>query len=190
MFEVRHTAPLEHLQYPGGSTCPACDVPTWAFVFPALYTADPTPSAGEQLLVDDEASCFYHEGKKAIIACERCGRFLCTLCDVKLGEEHVCPRCIEAGVEKNKMRHLTRRHIQYDNVALALALMSLVCGFWFMSWLTAPIAIFVAIRYWKKPLSVLRRSRWRFVLAIVLALGQLAAWGVFAVHMIRGLSNA
>ncbi len=173
----------------GAKACPACDVPTYAFVFPALYAPPRAAPTGEQLVVDDEASCFYHAEKKAVIACERCGRFLCALCDVQLGEEHICPRCIEAGVEKNKLRHLTKRYFQYDNLALALAVVPLLCVFWFATPVTAPAAVFIAIRYWKRPLSILPRSRWRYVLAVILALGELTGIGVFIVNLVKDLGS-
>jgi hypothetical protein len=37
----------------------------------------------------------------------------------------------------------------------------------------------VALRYWKRPLSILPRSRFRFLLALLLAGGQLVGWTVF-----------
>ena len=70
------------------------------------------------------------------------------------------------------------RRMLYDNVSLVLSLAPVV-----LIWptvITAPMAIFVAIRYWKAPLSIVTRTRVRFVLAIVFALCQIAAWGFIA----------
>ena len=38
------------------------------------------------------------------------------------------------------------------------------------------MALFVAIRYWKAPPSILRRTKIRFVAAIIIALLQIAGW--------------
>lgn len=173
----------------GNVACVGCNAPTRALVFPSLFAERAPVSTGEQLVLDGEASCFYHSEKRAAIACERCGRFLCALCDVELGSEHVCPRCIETGVQKDKMTHLKRQHTLYDNVALALALVPAIPFFWFFGWVMAPIAIFVAIRYWNRPLSILRRSRWRFVVAIVAALGHFVAWGIVITQIVKSLGS-
>jgi hypothetical protein len=37
------------------------------------------------------------------------------------------------------------------------------------------------LRYWRAPGSILGRSRFRFILALLLAIGQLAGWGIFLV---------
>ena len=41
---------------------------------------------------------------------------------------------------------------------------------------TAPAALFVAIRYWNAPRSIVHRTKIRLVAAIVLALMQIAGW--------------
>ena len=47
---------------------------------------------------------------------------------------------------------------------------------WPFTFLTAPAALYLALRYWKRPLSVVRRTRWRYIAAIAIALAQIAAW--------------
>ena len=58
--------------------------------------------------------------------------------------------------------------------------------FWPVTLMTAPAAVFVAIRYWKAPGSVVRRSKIRFVLAIVIALIEIAGWGILLWVWMRG----
>ena len=50
---------------------------------------------------------------------------------------------------------------------------------------TAPFTLYLSIRYWREPMSVLPRRRWRFVVAILIALFQLAGWGVLAMFLIN-----
>ena len=57
--------------------------------------------------------------------------------------------------------------------------------FWFTVF-TAPAAIFVALRYWKAPSSLLQRSKIRFVVALLIAGLQVAGWvWIIAVMLIR-----
>jgi hypothetical protein len=47
------------------------------------------------------------------------------------------------------------------------------------------MALYVAIRYWKAPRSIVHRTRVRFILAIIFASLQIGGW-VVAIVMIAG----
>ena len=113
--------------------------------------------------MDDQASCFYHSQKKAVVPCAYCGRFLCALCDVEWDGKHLCPACLETGKKKGKIINHERRRVLYDVL------------FWFTLF-TAPIALYIAIRHWNSPTSIVGRSKIRFVLAIMLSGLQILAW--------------
>jgi LSD1 subclass zinc finger protein len=148
--------------------CPACQATLRALVFPALLRPAPRGEAGARVLTDGEASCFYHPQKKAALVCDRCGRFLCNLCDVDLAGEHVCPGCLQSGVGKGRLERLEARRVLYDDIALGLAVWPVVfCGYLWP--VTAPLALYYAIRYWNAPGSLVPRSKARFIWAIVLA---------------------
>src|SRR5208282_3571095 len=149
------------------SPCPACGVPLQVEVFPALFRRINPGQRGEIIMVDGEASCFYHPQKKAILPCQGCGRFLCALCDCELNGQHFCPACLETGKTKGKITSLENRRTLYDSIALSLAVYPLLI--FYFTLVTAPVALFVAIRYWNAPRSIIRRTRIRYVVAIVLA---------------------
>ncbi|MCF7853651.1 MAG: hypothetical protein K9N51_02545 [Candidatus Pacebacteria bacterium] len=70
----------------------------------------------------------------------------------------------------------------YDNLALVLAVLPI-----FTIWLTlitAPAALFVCIRYSNMPCSLVRRSRWRFLVAFLAALAQVVGWGILIVFLV------
>ena len=161
------------------SPCPACSVPLQVDIFPAFFRVTNPGQSGEAIMVEGESGCFYHPQKKAVLPCDSCGRFLCTLCDCELRGEHFCPVCLETGKSKGKIKSLENQRILYDSVALSLALYPLVI--FYFTIITAPMALFVAIRYWKSPLSLVRRSRYRFVIAMIVALLQIAGWVIFFV---------
>jgi hypothetical protein len=162
--------------------CPSCGTKVYGVIFPAL-TRQATPSLpGETLLVDSDASCFYHPQKKAEIACEYCGRFLCALCDVEMEGKHMCPPCIESGKQKGRIKTLENRRTLYDSIALSLAVIPMLI--FYFTVITAPIAIYMSLKYWNAPTSILHSGKWRLVLALFIASLQIAGWGVLAYFLI------
>ena len=161
---------------PALSPCPACGVALQVEVFPALFRRVNPGQSGEVIMVEGESSCFYHPQKKAVLPCESCGRFLCALCDCELNGQHFCPACLEAGKTKGKIKSLEDRRTLYDSIALSLAVYPMLI--FYFTLITAPAALFVAIRYWNAPRSIVHRTRLRYIVAIVIALLQMAGWGL------------
>jgi hypothetical protein len=157
----------------GPAGCPRCGVPTRIDVFPALFISA-VGEAGENLLLENEACCFFHPRKKASVPCASCGRFLCALCDVELSGRHLCPSCIEAGKKKGKMKIMENHRVLHDNIALSLSILPVL--FFWLTIFTAPVAVYFVIRHWKSPSSILPRTKARFAIAFVFASLQIAGW--------------
>ena len=66
--------------------------------------------------------------------------------------------------------------ILVSGLALTLALVPLLL--WPFTLITAPAALFVAIRFWRAPGSVVQRTKIRLILALFLALAQIVGWGI------------
>lgn len=47
-------------------------------------------------------NCYKHQDKKAISICEKCNRFICDECEVKLGNKSYCKDCIEIASKNSK----------------------------------------------------------------------------------------
>lgn len=169
--------------------CPACDARVQVEVFPALFKQIAEGKAGETILVEGEASCFYHPQKRASLPCAACGRFLCALCDVELNGEHLCPTCLETGRKKGKLAQLETKRVLYDSTALLLAVFPLVifCAWW-ASLVTAPAAIILAVYSWYQPPSILPRTRLRSWLAILFGLIQITAWILLFTGVLKSLN--
>lgn len=161
--------------------CPACAVPLRVVVFPALFRKISPGAGGEAVMVEGESSCFYHPQKKAQLPCDSCGRFLCALCDCELNGQHLCPACLEAGRTKGKIKGLDNQRTCYDTIALALAVYPMLI--FYFTLITAPMALFIAIRYWKTPPSLVRRGKFRFVAAIIVASLQIACWAILFITL-------
>ena len=157
--------------------CPACGVPLQAEIFPAFFRPINPGRSGEAVMVEGESSCFYHPQKKAVRPCDGCGRFLCALCDCELNGKHFCPGCLETGRTKGKIKNLENERMLYDSIALALAVYPVVVIFGiYFTFITAPMSLFVAIRHWNAPRSLVRRTKFRYVAAILLASLQIIGW--------------
>lgn len=168
------------------TACPSCAKAARVLAFPAMFrAAAPVVAPLDQVLSEGEASCFYHPAKRASVPCGACGRFLCALCDVKLGDRNLCPGCVEAGRTKGKLTELEPSRTLWDTSALMLALVPLVlCAY--LTLLTAPATLAVAWIGWKKPSSVIQRGRSRMWAAVILAVLQIAAWITLAVMFFTG----
>lgn len=162
--------------------CPFCNAHIQVNVFPALYTEYNSGDTGEKLVEDNESGCFFHPGKKAEIACSSCGRFLCGLCDMDLNGRHICPLCLEKGKKNRRITNLENERILYDSLAVNLAFYPLLL-FWFTI-ITAPLVIFIVIRYWKTPLSITGRTKIRYIISLIFAGLQIAGWAMFFISLV------
>lgn len=170
---------LDHL-----TPCPNCSTDLQTIVFPSLYRS--TAQSGAEAAEASEATCFYHPENRAVVPCASCGRFLCAVCEIPLGGQTLCPGCVHTGVTSRRLVQLENRRMLYDNVALALAVAPTL-----LIWptlFTAPMAVFLSVRYWRAPTTILRRTKIRFVLAAAFALCQIAVWGfgAYALALTRG----
>lgn len=156
--------------------CTACKSELKADVYPAVYRESQGSRAGETLQEDKEAGCFYHPRKKAVLSCSTCGRFLCQICDVELNGRHLCPSCLESGKTRRKIKNLEDHRTRYDKIALTIAVVPILTV-----WLTiisAPIALYLTIRYWKAPLGIIPHTRVRFMAAFLISGAQILGWSL------------
>lgn len=167
--------PLPELDTAGWRACQSCGAVVRTVVFPALFRERKVGQSGEGIESEGESSCFFHPNKKAVVPCDSCGRFLCSLCDLEMRGQHLCPQCLETGAKKGKLRNLDNHRLLYDSLALALATWPLLI--FYFTLFTAPAALYVAIRYWNAPTSLLpRRTHLRLAVAMALSLLQLGGW--------------
>lgn len=144
----------------GWQFCPSCANRLQIYFWPVVRQNTSATTA-----LSDHATCFFHPDKAFQACCQRCGRFLCALCDLHLGAEHVCPTCFERGrgdsgmeVGKAEWRY---RDVLYDSIAATVG------WGWILIWPTfiaaLPAVIFLHVKYRKAPRSYLiPRSGWRF----------------------------
>jgi len=160
------------LNTPDLVACPSCAGKIRFLVFPAFSRALTPAQSGERIVVDGESSCFYHAGKRAAVACEGCGRFLCALCDIEFDQKHLCPKCLESAKAKGTNEKLEVERYRYDLLGFNLSVVGfimLACMPYFVPFM-AIASIYICFRYWNAPLSLLSNSRAYLIASAALGL--------------------
>jgi len=175
--------PVESANQPDLVPCPHCREWLDVNIFPALFRPPPPVTTGEKLVIEGEASCFYHPQKKAVVPCVSCGRFLCALCDVEFNDQHLCPACLEVGKKKGKIVNLQKQRTRYDRMTFWVGLAPF-CMLPITP-VTGAIAIYMAARYWNAPLSLVAGNKGWFVAGAILGGIQIVAGLVFYYYIIH-----
>jgi hypothetical protein len=159
--------------------CFRCKTEYEFVAFPAL-NATRAQIAPQAAVLAADSVCFFHPENRAETICEGCGRLLCVVCSVPFAGQKLCPTCI-AGAKTSEAPAMLRDRVLYDGIALALA--GLPLFIWPFTLITAPAALGMVVYGWNKPGSLVRgRSRARQIIAVILALLEIAGWitlGVF-----------
>jgi hypothetical protein len=163
--------------------CPSCYRALTIEIFPALFRERATIDAGTLALAEGEACCYEHAAKRAVSLCNQCGRFLCALCEVDVGGAIWCPSCLQLDKPAPGLNALETRRTLYDSISLALATWPAFL-FFYPSIFTAPVVVYLAIRYWKAPSSLIPRNKWRFIVALLIAFLQLALLALIVIGII------
>lgn len=168
--------------------CITCGDTIVSRVFPAMWRGLAV-SRPEQIVAGDDASCFNHPDNRAAAACQRCGRFICSLCAIPLSGQTLCPSCVEAHTRDEtppaSAPIIAPRRLLYGQIALSIALLPLLI--WPATLVTAPAALFTAIRFWRRPLSLRGGTHAPHLFAIFFALLQIAGWCTALYFIIREL---
>lgn len=174
----------------GGETlrhCDRCQQFLRIAVFPSLLMAPPLPAQTGARAREGDATCFFHPEKRAERPCDRCGRFLCALCDLPVGTRHLCPACLKTGdEEKAALPELVIKRVSWGRLSLLLSLCAFIPIANMLTIFTAPAAIFVALWGWKKPGSLVHgKRRISAIFGLLLGLLQVAVFAFLIYKVIR-----
>jgi len=185
------------------AVCRLCGSNNSVRAFPAMLAN--AAAARPESAMEGEAACFDHPGKRAVAACSQCGRYVCGLCSVDFGAEPLaaglpaaqrqnqpgdavpresaaaettrlvwCPSCVSTRAGRAQAANLETSRMLYDSIALTLPLASLIM--WPFTIIAAPASLVIGIAKWKSPRSLVRRTRWRLVAAMVISSIEIVAW--------------
>lgn len=148
--------------------CPGCARPIEIQPFPGLTRIPTVGRPAESITGEGEAACFFHAAKKAVVPCDDCGRFLCSLCDIELEGRHLCPNCLQAGQTRGDLPGLEGSRTRHDLVVWLLNLGLLTCvGAPFI----AVANIIITLLCWNKPGSRVTNHRTSMLVGTLLSVG-------------------
>ncbi len=155
--------------------CLACRRKVRVVVFPRFFRGQPTEPPGAPA-GEGEASCVFFPGERAEKICDECGSFLSARAAVEWAGRDLCLPCVHRLREVEKNPAFIGRARMEDKRALAL-----------VSWLaplslfTAPLALYLLLRYRGQPEGFVPRSRLTWWIAFGLAIFWLVTWLVIMV---------
>ena len=141
--------PWQSLTHAWSEACDKCTRVHQVRAYPAMLRRDAV-ATGNDLLNAEDATCFYHEDKRAERACSVCGRFVCALCHIEISGRDVCPECI--GNTKLRTEHIEtteNRRTNYGRLGLTMFAIAFIVPFFAL--IGFPLAIFFAFRSRGKP---------------------------------------
>lgn len=174
-----HALAPESLGRDHETSCPGCRALLSGSLLPAFWSPEKASATMADHAFDGDAVCFFHPENRATLSCDRCGRFVCTVCDMPLGVRHLCPTCLSSGLGVEKLPELVVRRFHWANATFLAGLVPLLIGLicWPFFIATGPLTLFCGFFGWKRPGSLPRgRRRWLAVLGLLLGGIQLVIW--------------
>lgn len=105
------------------------------------------------------AACANHARNAAVTSCQRCGLFICALCEMNLGDRSHCPSCFDRIRTEGTLQ---TRYRDYATMSVSAAVIGLLC-------MSLPIGPFVI--YWAYKGIRQRRNEGRGIAGMVTVLG-------------------
>lgn len=176
------------------TACPQCRAVLRGAIFPAFHrdAALAVPGLADRA-GEGEAVCFFHAENRAERTCDRCGRFICHVCDMPVGARRLCPACLSGALEAEKGSELVPWRFLWADSALILGGVPLLLGLfmWPFIILTGITAIVLGVCARNRPGSVTRGPRrWAAILGIIGGVLQILIWGGLLAFFFIGLQQA
>ncbi len=130
--------------------CPHCQTQQRHLAFPRLWQTEREAITPIAVQSDEEAHCAYHEENRAETPCDRCGRYICSVCTLPLEEEEkLCPDCLnqmqETWAQNKETAPYKVEQLRYDLIIQYMAVLPIL--FFSLALFTGPI-VFVLGLYW------------------------------------------
>jgi len=103
-------------------SCPDC---RRTFEATAFNPPQPRLRVAEVTMTPEGANtCANHARNAAVTSCQRCGLFICALCDMSVGSGSYCPACFDRLRAEGSLKGTNTRYRDYGRMAL----ISLIVG--------------------------------------------------------------
>jgi uncharacterized paraquat-inducible protein A len=129
---------------------------------------------------DGANACANHARNAATASCQRCGLFICALCDMNVGAGSYCPSCFERVRTEGTLQAAARRYRDHAMMARSAVIAGLLFSFMFLGLPFGAVGVYYSIKARQQ-----RRDEGRsltgvtvlMILAVLEILGGLAAIG-------------
>jgi hypothetical protein len=121
------TAPLELDTLRAGATqCPSCSRTFEATPFQPVDYRHEAVQVVTQTPDGVAAACANHARNAAVTSCQRCGLFICALCEMNVGDASYCPSCFD---RVHAQGTLQERYRDYASMAVSAVVVGFLCYF-------------------------------------------------------------
>jgi len=165
--------PLESITL-GEDICPHCQGFFTASVFhPPQHVTRVLQLAQTGPEGQTAASCANHPRNAAVTNCERCGLFICSLCELDLYGEKYCPSCFDRLTQNGGTDHAQTRFRDWRTLSFATAVIALILSGLVIGVPLGVLSIYYAIR-------CIRDSQWSndklflIIISVLMALVSIA----------------
>jgi uncharacterized paraquat-inducible protein A len=172
----------------GTIDCPNC---TKSFEATAFQPPERRVVAPEFVGAGPEAgsACANHARNAAVASCQRCGLFICSLCEMNVGTGSYCPACFDRVRAEGSFPAAAQRYRDYGTMAITAVLAGFLLSFMFMSVPFGAVGIYYAIKGIRQ-----RRERGKpktgVVIVLLFAILEVVGGLAFTAFLIWAMVNA
>ncbi|HEU4521947.1 MAG TPA: hypothetical protein VFT12_08095 [Thermoanaerobaculia bacterium] len=180
------TLPVASLRS-GVITCPACQRPFEATAFQPPQRRPQITTIVGATGPEGANACATHARNAAVTSCQRCGLFICSLCDMNVGLGSYCPSCFDRLRNEGALPAVATKYRDFASMARLTAIVGIL--FWFAWPLVGALAVYYAGKGRKQRRDEGRSSVGMFVVAsigLLEILGGLAMYGFFVWALFQG----
>ncbi len=117
----------------GAITCPYCNRGFEATAFSPPPRQQVLTTEVETVGPEGANACANHTRNAATASCQRCGLFICTLCDMNVGSGSYCPTCFERVRSEGTLQTAARRYRDFATMSRSFAIAGFLLSFMFLS---------------------------------------------------------
>jgi uncharacterized paraquat-inducible protein A len=92
------------------------------------------------------AACANHSRNTAVTTCERCGIFICALCELEVDGAKYCPACFERLAQEGAIHTARVRFRDYASLAGLSAVVGLIFSWLFLAVPLGSLGLFYAVK--------------------------------------------
>lgn len=91
-------------------------------------------------------ACANHARNAAVTNCQRCGLFICALCDMNVGEGSYCPSCFDRVRAEGALKSAATRYRDYASMARVAAIVGVFLSMAFLGLPFGALTVYYSVK--------------------------------------------